>query len=75
MENGLPFSMIYSRPDAFRLLPSSGALTCIYIFTRFHDRCKWLQDYSCTDFSISIFGELVTFVFEISQLDFRCSQA
>ena len=28
MENGLPFSTLYSRPDAFRHLPSSGALTC-----------------------------------------------
>ena len=27
MENGLPFSMFYSRPDAFRHLPSSVALT------------------------------------------------
>ena len=28
MENVLPFSTLYSRPDAFRHLPSSGALTC-----------------------------------------------
>ena len=28
IENGLPFSTLYSRPDAFRHLPSSGALTC-----------------------------------------------
>ena len=28
MENMLPFSTLYSRPDAFRHLPSSGALTC-----------------------------------------------
>ena len=27
MENVLPFSTLYSRPDAFRHLPSSGALT------------------------------------------------
>ena len=36
MENVLPFSTLYSRPDAFRHLPSSGALTCnfyyIYIY-------------------------------------------
>ena len=43
MENVLPFSTLYSRPDAFRHLPSSGALTCncyrvqyiyIYIYKR-----------------------------------------
>ena len=36
MENVLPFSTLYSRPGAFRHLPSSGALTCnccmLYIY-------------------------------------------
>ena len=37
MENVLPFSMLYSKPDAFRHLPSSEALTCnpIYIYICF----------------------------------------